>query len=103
MPALLTVQINGEKLTDIINNDHVNSKYLPHAKLPENVVAVPNAADAARGATLLVFVLPHQVRWLSSYGRVQLTLAVHPKRVQGAEELDCSERPRYFDDQGRGS
>lgn len=38
----------------------MNTKYLPHCKLPDNVVAVPSAADAARGATLLVFVLPHQ-------------------------------------------
>ncbi|WFD20880.1 glycerol-3-phosphate dehydrogenase (NAD(+)) [Malassezia caprae] len=52
--------INGKKLTDIINKDHVNTKYLPHARLPDNVVAVPKAEDAARGATLLVFVLPHQ-------------------------------------------
>ncbi|SHO79582.1 Similar to S.cerevisiae protein GPD1 (NAD-dependent glycerol-3-phosphate dehydrogenase) [Malassezia sympodialis ATCC 42132] len=52
--------INGKKLTEIINEDHVNTKYLPHARLPDNVVAVPNAEDAACGATLLVFVLPHQ-------------------------------------------
>ena len=55
-------QINGKKLTEIINEDHVNTKYLPHARLPDNVVAVPNAEDAACGATLLVVVLPHQVR-----------------------------------------
>lgn len=30
--------INGRKLTDIINNDHENVKYLPGHKLPENVV-----------------------------------------------------------------
>ena len=52
--------INGEKLTDIINREHVNTKYLPHARLPDNVVAVPKAEEAARDATLLVFVLPHQ-------------------------------------------
>lgn len=32
--------INGRKLTDIINNDHENVKYLPGYKLPENVVSL---------------------------------------------------------------
>lgn len=52
--------INGRKLTDIINMEHENVKYLPGYKLPENVVAVPNLAEAAEGADLLVFVVPHQ-------------------------------------------
>lgn len=30
--------INGRKLTEIINNDHENVKYLPGHKLPENLV-----------------------------------------------------------------
>lgn len=30
--------INGRKLTDIINNEHENVKYLPGHKLPSNVV-----------------------------------------------------------------
>lgn len=36
-----------------------NIKYLPGFKLPKNVVAVPDLAEACHGATLLVFVLPH--------------------------------------------
>ncbi|KAG7336203.1 hypothetical protein KOW79_000896 [Hemibagrus wyckioides] len=52
--------INGRKLTDIINTDHENVKYLPGYKLPENVIAVPELRDAADGADLLVFVVPHQ-------------------------------------------
>ncbi|XP_012692930.1 glycerol-3-phosphate dehydrogenase 1-like protein [Clupea harengus] len=52
--------INGRKLTDIINTEHENVKYLPGYKLPENVVAVPQLRDAAEGADLLVFVVPHQ-------------------------------------------
>ncbi|XP_062394339.1 glycerol-3-phosphate dehydrogenase 1-like protein isoform X2 [Sardina pilchardus] len=51
--------INGKKLTEIINTDHENVKYLPGYKLPENV-AVPQLRDAADGADLLVFVVPHQ-------------------------------------------
>uniref|UniRef100_A0A8C9WGD4 Glycerol-3-phosphate dehydrogenase [NAD(+)] n=1 Tax=Scleropages formosus TaxID=113540 RepID=A0A8C9WGD4_SCLFO len=52
--------INGKKLTDIINTEHENVKYLPGYKLPENVVAVPELQDAAKDADLLVFVVPHQ-------------------------------------------
>lgn len=52
--------VNGRKLTEIINEDHVNVKYLPNRRLPDNVLAVPDLLDAARGCNVLVFVLPHQ-------------------------------------------
>ncbi|WFD04697.1 glycerol-3-phosphate dehydrogenase (NAD(+)) [Malassezia vespertilionis] len=52
--------VNGKRLTDIINQDHENVKYLADVKLPENVVAGSNLEDVAKGATLLIFVLPHQ-------------------------------------------
>jgi glycerol-3-phosphate dehydrogenase (NAD+) len=48
------------KLSEIINTDHENVKYLKGVKLPENVRAVPNLQDAVKGATVLVWVLPHQ-------------------------------------------
>uniref|UniRef100_UPI003EC02CEB glycerol-3-phosphate dehydrogenase 1-like protein isoform 2 n=1 Tax=Danio rerio TaxID=7955 RepID=UPI003EC02CEB len=51
--------VNGKKLSEIINTEHENVKYLPGYKLPENV-AVPQLRDAADGADLLVFVVPHQ-------------------------------------------
>ncbi|KAM9722995.1 glycerol-3-phosphate dehydrogenase 1-like protein isoform 2-T3 [Menidia menidia] len=53
-------RIHGRKLTDIINREHENIKYLPGYKLPENVVAVPDLCEAAEEADLLVFVVPHQ-------------------------------------------
>ncbi|KAJ7424987.1 Glycerol-3-phosphate dehydrogenase [NAD(+)], cytoplasmic [Pitangus sulphuratus] len=52
--------INGRKLSEIINQEHENVKYLPGYKIPHNVVAVPDVAEAANGADILVFVLPHQ-------------------------------------------
>ena len=57
-----TVNVDGEdmKLTEVINTRHENVKYLPGIPLPENVIAVPDLAEACRGATLLIFVLPHQ-------------------------------------------
>ena len=52
--------VNGRKLTEIINQDHENVKYLPGHKLPENVVAVPDVVQAAHDADIIIFVLPHQ-------------------------------------------
>ncbi|KAK2833989.1 hypothetical protein Q7C36_014690 [Tachysurus vachellii] len=52
--------INGRKLTDIINTEHENAKYLPGHKLPKNVNAVPDITEAVAGADILVFVVPHQ-------------------------------------------
>lgn len=52
--------VNGRKLTEIINTEHENVKYLPGIKLPENIVAVPNVVDAAKDCNILVFVVPHQ-------------------------------------------
>eukprot|EP00548_Thalassiothrix_antarctica_P006091 CAMPEP_0194133808 /NCGR_PEP_ID=MMETSP0152-20130528/3820_1 /TAXON_ID=1049557 /ORGANISM="Thalassiothrix antarctica, Strain L6-D1" /LENGTH=334 /DNA_ID=CAMNT_0038829169 /DNA_START=214 /DNA_END=1218 /DNA_ORIENTATION=+ len=50
----------SQKLSDIINDRHENIKYLPGICLPENIVAVPDLEEASHGATLLIFVLPHQ-------------------------------------------
>merc|ERR1719473_1922682 len=47
-------------LTEIINTDHENVKYLKGHKLPEIVKAVPDLKEAVQGATALVWVLPHQ-------------------------------------------
>ncbi|XP_054447106.1 glycerol-3-phosphate dehydrogenase [NAD(+)], cytoplasmic isoform X2 [Pteronotus mesoamericanus] len=52
--------IGGRKLTEIINTQHENVKYLPGHKLPPNVVAVPDVVQAAVDADILIFVVPHQ-------------------------------------------
>merc|ERR1711962_1808672 len=52
--------VNGRKLTEIINTDHENVKYLPGRKLPSNVVAEPDIVTAGADADYLIFVLPHQ-------------------------------------------
>lgn len=52
--------IEGRKLTEIINTEHENVKYLPGHKLPKNVVAVPDITEAVKGASILIFVVPHQ-------------------------------------------
>ncbi|KAI7853873.1 glycerol-3-phosphate dehydrogenase [NAD+] [Circinella umbellata] len=53
-------EVNGRKLTDIINNDHENVKYLPGIRLPDNIKALSDVKEAARDANILVFVMPHQ-------------------------------------------
>ena len=52
--------VNGRKLSELINEKHENEKYLPGILLPENVRAVPDVCEAAKGATHLIFVIPHQ-------------------------------------------
>ncbi|ODN01764.1 Glycerol-3-phosphate dehydrogenase [NAD(+)], cytoplasmic [Orchesella cincta] len=52
--------VNGRKLTEIINEDHENVKYLPGHKLPANIIAVPDVLGTAKDADILIFVLPHQ-------------------------------------------
>ena len=52
--------VDGRKLTDIINSDHENVRYMPGIKLPPNIVADPDVVSAAKGASVLIFVLPHQ-------------------------------------------
>ncbi|KAF7695641.1 hypothetical protein HF521_007364 [Silurus meridionalis] len=52
--------VDGRKLTDIINTQHENVKYLPGRRLPENVVAVADLVEAVSGADVLLFVIPHQ-------------------------------------------
>jgi len=52
--------VYGRNLSDIINERHENVKYLPGIALPDNLKAVPDLAKAVSGASLLVFVLPHQ-------------------------------------------
>ncbi|KAL1251780.1 hypothetical protein QQF64_019576 [Cirrhinus molitorella] len=52
--------VNGRKLTEIINTEHENVKYLPGRKLPPNVLAVPDLLESVKGADILIFVIPHQ-------------------------------------------
>eukprot|EP00092_Neocalanus_flemingeri_P084059 GFUD01105569.1.p1 GENE.GFUD01105569.1~~GFUD01105569.1.p1 ORF type:complete len:378 (+),score=104.32 GFUD01105569.1:84-1217(+) len=53
-------EVDGRKLTEIINTDHENVKYLPGRTLPKNIIAIPDIAEAAADADFLIFVLPHQ-------------------------------------------
>mmetsp|Transcript_155709 Transcript_155709/g.275068 ORF Transcript_155709/g.275068 Transcript_155709/m.275068 type:complete len:459 (+) Transcript_155709:89-1465(+) len=52
--------VDGRKLSEIINEKHENVKYLPGIYLGKNVKAVPDLSRAVEGASMLVFVTPHQ-------------------------------------------
>jgi glycerol-3-phosphate dehydrogenase (NAD+) len=52
--------INGRNLTDIINADNVNVKYLPDVALPKNLFATSNIKHAVENADVIFFAVPHQ-------------------------------------------
>lgn len=64
-------------LTDVINQEHENVKYLPGIKLPDNVTAEGDLAAAVEGATVLIFVLPHQVGRVSSQRNSGIVVVNH--------------------------
>ena len=47
--------VGGRKLTDIINEDHENVKYMPGIKLPRNVVADPDVVSVLISLHVLGF------------------------------------------------
>jgi len=85
-------EVGGRKLSEIINTDHENTKYLPGVKLPENLIAVPDLREACLDASLLVFVLPHQFlgKFLPDIREVMSKKAAAISLIKGIE----------FDDEG---
>lgn len=51
---------DGRKLTDVINEDHINSKYLPNIKLASTIRASSSLESVCLNASTIVFVVPHQ-------------------------------------------
>ena len=91
------IEVDGveQKLTDIINSKHENVKYLPGIQLPDNVVAMADLELACQGATLLIFVLPHQFlpKLLPTIKR-----SVHPSSrgvslIKGLDFDEVTQRP----------
>ncbi|SBT48536.1 glycerol-3-phosphate dehydrogenase, putative [Plasmodium ovale wallikeri] len=52
--------VNGESITDIINNKHENIKYLKGVSLPHNIVAYSDLSHVINKADLLIFIIPSQ-------------------------------------------
>ncbi|KAL6944712.1 glycerol-3-phosphate dehydrogenase [Hanseniaspora osmophila] len=53
-------EIDGQKLTEIINTKHQNVKYLPNIDLPHNLVASPDLIQTLENADIVIFNIPHQ-------------------------------------------
>ncbi len=84
------VLADGTKLTDCINGRHENVKYLPGILLPHNVVAEASLVEAVRGATLLVFVVPHQfVDRICSQLEGAGVLAAGARAISLIKGIDC--------------
>lgn len=50
----------GRKLTEFINKEHQNPKYLPGVTLPDNVYAVPELTKVIENADIIIICAPHQ-------------------------------------------
>lgn len=53
-------EVEGRKLSELINELHENPKYLPGVKLPENVEACPDLVATVEDADILIICAPHQ-------------------------------------------
>lgn len=54
-------EVEGKKLSEIINHQHQNIKYLPGIDLPHTVIAETDIKKVALISTILIVVVPHQV------------------------------------------
>jgi glycerol-3-phosphate dehydrogenase (NAD+) len=82
--------VDGQKLTEIINTQHENVKYLPGCRLPDNVVAIPDVVEAVTDADIVLFVTPHQfVRPIckSLKGKIKPT-AIAVSLIKGLDVAD---------------
>ncbi|KAI3425907.1 hypothetical protein D9Q98_007879 [Chlorella vulgaris] len=82
-------EVGGRKLTDLINESHVNEKYMPGCFLGANVVACSDLLEAAKDASVLVFCAPHQF-----IHRMVKTLAGHVSKDAIAISLTKGMRVR---------
>lgn len=91
--------VEGRKLTDIINTDHENVKYLPGIKLPTNLFATSDLIECVQEADLLVFVLPHQFIY-STLEKIQKSKVIfsHTKAISLIKGLHVEENgnPKLF-------
>jgi glycerol-3-phosphate dehydrogenase (NAD+) len=96
------------KLSEVINTDHENVKYLPGIRLPANVKAVPDLMKAVEGAHVLVWVLPHQFipRTARTVKDIIHPTAISVSMVKGGVDIEkdgvklCSETIAEILDEG---
>jgi len=80
----------GKKLSGIINDTHMNPKYLPGVNLGSNLKAVPDLPQAVHGATMLIFVTPHQfIKRLTP--QIKSTMAPDAHAISLIKGMDVTE------------
>lgn len=83
-------EVNGEKLSSIINKKRENVKYLPGIDLGPNLRAVPDLEEATSGSSLLVFVTPHQfIKGLCP--KIKPVIAADSKAISLIKGMDVTE------------
>jgi glycerol-3-phosphate dehydrogenase len=91
---------DGRLLSRVINEEHENVKYSPGLRLPASLRAVTDVGEATRGASHLVFVLPHQflertVRQIAAAGLRPGVRAISLIKVPASARVArvCAHRP----------
>ncbi|EDV91565.1 GH13333 [Drosophila grimshawi] len=51
--------VRSQYLSNLMNEQHENIKYLPGIRLPKNLIAVNDLLEAAQSADILIFATPH--------------------------------------------
>lgn len=83
-------EYEGRELTEIINNDHENKKYLPGIKLPENVLCTSDKSKF-KDIDIIIVALPHQfIETLHSFTKYLKKDIVVVSAVKGLIEHDIN-------------
>ena len=77
--------VNGVSLTETINNDRVNTKYLPNVVLPKSIKAYSDIIEASHDADIILFVFAK--KYLNN---ILLTMKGHVKTsAVGVSLIKC--------------
>jgi len=56
----VSLWVHSKELSQSINKDHINAKYLPKIALPASIEASSSLSEVLADADVLIFVIPHQ-------------------------------------------
>ncbi|XP_030369252.1 uncharacterized protein LOC115620243 [Scaptodrosophila lebanonensis] len=89
--------VRSNYLSEVINEQHENIKYMPGIKLPENLIAVNDLIEAAGNADILIFATPQS--FVRSYcnilaGNIKSS-AYAISMVKGLDEVEAGDIELY--------
>eukprot|EP00967_Tisochrysis_lutea_P003633 scaffold4316_cov35-Tisochrysis_lutea.AAC.2 len=89
-------------LSDLINTEHTNPKYLPGVRLPDTVIAEPDLAKAASQATLVIIAVPHHYLHTAMFTKILSGCAPNCRVCSLVKGLDVVDgRPSLVSDRMR--